>query len=65
MQNAGFFRDAGGESLHYIPSLNARDDHVYFLADLIRQHTASWANRIDASSLVESAERAQAMGAAS
>ena len=65
MQNAEFFRDAGGESLHYIPALNARDDNVYFLGDLIRQHTASWTSRVDAASLVDSAERAQAMGAAS
>jgi len=64
MQNANFFRDAGGESLHYIPSLNARDDHVLFLSDLIRQHTASWTSRADKSPLPESGERAQAMGAA-
>ena len=37
MQNAAFFSDAGGESLCYIPALNARDDHVQFLADLIQQ----------------------------
>ena len=65
MQNAEFFRDAGGGSLHYIHSLNARDDHVLFLSDLIRQHTANWTNRADASSLLEGAERARAMGAAS
>ena len=65
MQNAEFFRDAGGESLHYIPSLNARDDHVLFLSDLIRQHTANWTSRVEVSSRQESAERAQAMGAVS
>ena len=37
MQNAEFFIAAGGESLRYIPALNARDDHVRFLADLIQQ----------------------------
>ena len=42
MQNAGFFRDAGGESLHYIPALNARDDHVQFLVDLIQQQIRHW-----------------------
>jgi ferrochelatase len=65
MQNAQFFREAGGESLHYIPSLNARDDHVTFLADLIRQHTAGWTSRVDSASLRKSSERAQVMGAAS
>jgi len=64
MQNAEFFREAGGESLHYIPALNARDDHVTFLSDLIRQHTASWTSRVDSSSLQDSSERAKAMGAA-
>jgi len=42
MQNAGFFSDAGGESLHYIPALNARDDHVQFLVDLIQQQIRHW-----------------------
>jgi len=42
MQNAGFFKDAGGESLRYIPALNARDDHVRFLADLLQQQIKRW-----------------------
>ena len=65
MQNAEFFQEAGGGSLHYIPSLNARDDHVGFLASLIEQHTAGWAGTVDSSTLNESAERARAMGASS
>lgn len=42
MQNAGFFTDAGGKELHYIPALNARDDHVEFLARLVEKHMAGW-----------------------
>ncbi|MGB5630583.1 MAG: ferrochelatase [Woeseiaceae bacterium] len=42
MQNAGFFTEAGGESLHYIPALNARDDHIDFLAGLVERHIAGW-----------------------
>jgi ferrochelatase len=42
MQNAEFFEDAGGEALHYIPALNARPDHIDFLATLIGQHTLGW-----------------------
>ena len=42
IQNAEFFEDAGGESLHYIPALNARDDHIDFLATLISQRTSGW-----------------------
>jgi len=65
MQNAEFFSTAGGGSLHYIPSLNARDDHALFLAGLIQQHTEGWTSRVNDTSLQESRERAQAMGAAS
>lgn len=49
MQNAGFFSEAGGGSLHYIPALNARDDHVQFLADLLQQHIDSRMGRHDES----------------
>jgi len=42
MQNAAFFSEAGGESLRYIPALNARDDHVQCLADLIQQQIKHW-----------------------
>jgi ferrochelatase len=38
MQNRDFFTAAGGEAFHYIPALNAREDLVRFLADLIAQH---------------------------
>ena len=65
MQNAEFFIAAGGTSLHYIPSLNARDDHVEFLADLISQHTSGWTSNVEAKSLDDTRARATAMGAAS
>ena len=42
MQNAEFFTEAGGKSLHYIPALNARDDHVELMAQLVEQHTSGW-----------------------
>jgi len=65
IQNAEFFEAAGGGSLQYIPCLNARDDHVLFLTELVQRHTAGWANNNDASSFHQSRERAQAMGAVS
>jgi ferrochelatase len=37
MQNAEFFLESSGESLRYIPALNARDDHVQLFASLIQQ----------------------------
>ena len=42
MQNAAFFKAAGGGSLHYIPALNARDDHVQFLAELVQLQIRRW-----------------------
>ena len=42
MQNAEFFSEAGGETLNYIPALNARDDHVAFLTRLIEKHISGW-----------------------
>jgi ferrochelatase len=63
MQNAEFFIAAGGESLHYIPALNARDDHIAFLQQLISRHVHDWA-AIDSSVAREaSRERARALGA--
>lgn len=42
MQNADFFRDAGGETLNYIPCLNAAPAHVDTLADLVLRHGQGW-----------------------
>ncbi len=35
-ENKGYFIEAGGESLNYIPALNSRDDHIQALAEIIR-----------------------------
>ena len=42
MQNNELFVESGGSALHYIPALNARDDHVSFVADLIEKHLGGW-----------------------
>ena len=70
MQNAEFFHEAGGETLNYIPALNARKDHVAFIASLIEKHVAGWPesstdwNADDtARGRKKSRERALAMGA--
>lgn len=44
MQSVTFFKSAGGESLQYIPALNAREDHVRFLVSLVTEHVADWTN---------------------
>jgi len=60
MQNAGFFKDAGGKSLHYIPALNDRDDHIGFLSSLVERHVSGWSN---AEADPEARVRAIALGA--
>ena len=61
MQNAEAFEEAGGETLHYIPALNSRADHVELMVGLIERHTGGWPTT--AESDPASAERAKAMGA--
>ena len=40
MQNQGFFKAAGGETLEYIPALNDSDAHVDVMLELLRQHSS-------------------------
>lgn len=42
MQNAELFEESGGGALHYIPCLNARDDHIEFLGDHVLRHIQGW-----------------------
>jgi ferrochelatase len=70
MQNAELFSASGGGELRYIPSLNARDDHVSFLSRTIEKHVAGWPeastewNLSEASRQLEkSLQRARNMGA--
>ena len=42
MQNAEFFREAGGGTLSYIPCLNDGDAHATMLSELIVQHLQGW-----------------------
>ena len=70
MQNAGFFRDAGGGELRYIPALNARDDHVSFLSRTIEKSVGGWPERSADWSVSEAArqmekslQRAKTIGA--
>lgn len=41
-ENRGYFMEAGGETYHYIPALNSRDDHLDALTDIIVQHCQGW-----------------------
>jgi ferrochelatase len=42
MQNAELYTESGGGDLTYIPCLNARQDHVSLLADLVAEHARGW-----------------------
>jgi ferrochelatase len=61
MQNRDFFTTAGGGSLHYIPALNAREDLVECLADLVAERVSGPA---DDASPVAVADQAMASGSA-
>jgi ferrochelatase len=42
VQNRRFFLDSGGERFRYIAALNARDDHIAALADLVLDKLHAW-----------------------
>lgn len=42
MQNGELFVESGGGQLHYVPALNAREDHTEFLAGLVARHAGGW-----------------------
>lgn len=42
VENRDVFKEAGGESYHYIPALNDNAQFVDCLADLVEQHTQGW-----------------------
>lgn len=41
-ENRGYFLNAGGEELNYIPALNDRPDHLTMLAGVIEQNLHGW-----------------------
>ena len=41
-ENAGIFREAGGENFAYIPCLNDRKEHSTALAELLRSELPNW-----------------------
>ena len=41
-ENAGIFREEGGENFAYIPCLNDRTEHSTALADLLRNELPTW-----------------------
>ena len=67
-ENREYFMEAGGETFHYIPALNWRDDHLDALTDIIMTHAQGWIETTNFSAEQDAVERqsmrerAQAMG---
>jgi protoporphyrin/coproporphyrin ferrochelatase len=60
VENAGYFHEAGGETLNYIPCLNTRADHLDYLADLALRHLQGWPETGPARDPAELAAESQA-----
>lgn len=41
-ENRGYFMEAGGKAFHYIPALNADEEHVKALAEIVSAHLSGW-----------------------
>ncbi|MDH3587796.1 MAG: ferrochelatase [Gammaproteobacteria bacterium] len=64
MQYRELFIKHGGDSLHYIPALNERRDHIEFLAGLVRSVLDAWENRsLPETASADTLERARQLGA--
>ena len=58
------FREAGGESLRYIPCLNDRPEWIQALGDIAARHLQGWPTApADEAERAASRERALALGA--
>ncbi len=42
VENKGYFVEAGGKDLRYIPALNDRDDHIQTLESLVQRECVGW-----------------------
>lgn len=67
VQNRERFLALGGKALNYIPALNAREDHLDALCELILRHTQGWPETVapfDSDLAAAAKLRATALGAA-
>ncbi|MFH2135892.1 MAG: ferrochelatase [Pseudomonadota bacterium] len=63
MEGKEEFQHAGGGEYHYIPCLNARDDWMHALTDLVMDNLQGWLITPDAAALEHSRTLAQEKGA--
>ncbi len=67
MQNAELYTESGGGELTYIPCLNARQNHVSLLTDLVAEHARGWpefAGTLDEDALREEHDLTRQLAAA-
>lgn len=64
MEGKEEFQHAGGGEYHYIPCLNARDDWMHALTDLVMDNLQGWLVTPDTAALEHTRMLAQAKGAA-
>jgi len=60
-ENRDYFLEAGGQSFAYIPALNASEDHIQFLTQLVGEQTQGWLDQQEETQeqIDKRAERAQ------
>ena len=58
-ENREYFMEAGGQDYHYIPALNAEDDHLDLLYTLVTSELSGWSLAHDEA---ERAQRAKELG---
>jgi ferrochelatase len=63
LEGKALFLGAGGESFHYIPCLNERNDWLHALADIASAHLQGWLEPADRNALAGQRARALALGA--
>ena len=63
IRNRELFLGKGGKSYHYIPALNASDDHVELMSHLVRRHMQGWTAQTDPVANEASRTRALQAGA--
>ena len=63
IRNRELFLGKGGKSYHYIPALNASDDHVELMSQLVKRHMQGWTVQTDPAAKEASKVRALQAGA--
>ena len=63
IENRDIFMEAGGESYDYISCLNADNEHIAMIAELIAQHIQGWTKGQDPNMTQKTLERALELGA--